>query len=344
MLDNSWSIRIIRLCGLLPVASVKKNYVVSKFWYFYSYIIAIIVVSGSIYRFHYTTVAEDYQAELHKIGYIFDILTQIEPLIIVVMLCQIFYSLMNISQMKKQLNFLNSLYDLFDTEVNVKMLKVDRFIAVLFLLWLSMWLLIVEWFYQEFHGILDLSRHIDVIFNYFETIIVGVQSFYFVLYFCIFLVAVSELEKQFKLLHSRNIYKSINDKLKDECLKKYDILLHLISQFEKIHGFSVKFLIIYAYFDVVAAVKGFIDVSQTEFSDSGTKHSTIPEDLLTSFWYLCHIPHLLVLICVGEIIENKVCLDKPALTLFLNFYLGFYNDYFFDEKFILFYFFNDIFY
>lgn len=305
MLNKSRSLQVIRLCGLLPISFVKNKFTISKIWYLWSCIATVIAIAGSIYRFEYTSVADDYQTEPNKVGYIFDILLKIEPLIIVVVLALIQYPVINVFVLKKHVNFLNSLNDLCDIGVREKLTKWDRLITVIFVVMLSGWLLTVEVFYQEHQGILDLSRHIDVIINFNETIVVGVQSFNFILHFLILVVVVSDLEKKFTQIQSTN--GTITKSFIETSLNRYDDLLGVITQFEKTHGFVVRVLTVYAYFDVVAAVKGFIDIFQTSFCGYESQNNTTMEDLLTSCWYLCHLPYLLCLICVGEIIENKVC-------------------------------------
>lgn len=298
-MDKLWSLKIIRLCGLLPVSFHNSKFVVSTFWYLWSFIVSIVSIVGTSYRYYYTTVAEAYHSEPNKTGYIFDILLKIEPLVIVTVLFLIQYPVINVLELKKTVNFLNDLCDLFDSNVQEKIVKKDHFITIFVLACLGLWLGALEYCFLAYDDLLDLSRHIDVLLNYLETIIVTGECLKFILNFSMFLIAVNELESAFMFVES-------SDPCLEICLKKYDILLNHIAQFIKIHGFYVRVLIVYSYFDVVSAVNGFLDVLDPSLGENETKNNTTVADMVTSVWDLCHIPYLLWLIYMGEVIENKV--------------------------------------
>lgn len=309
MLNKLWSLLVIRLCGLLPISYKKpqKKFIISKLFHFWSCIICIGSAAGSIYRYYYVNVADDYQTEPNKIGYIFDILLKIEPLIVVTALFLMQYPVVNFFELRKSVNFLNCLQELFDSTNHEKFVRKDHFTTIVIVSFLTLWIGSLEFFFQSYNGLVDLSRHFDVIINFVETIIVTFQSLKFIVYFEVFLIAATELENNFMLLVSSDFHANDKNLLKI-CLKKYDVLLDYIKQFIKIHGFYVKVLVVYAYFDVVAAFKGFLDVAETYFGENKGSNNTTVEDIVMSFWYLCHTPYLLWLIHLGESIENKVIL------------------------------------
>lgn len=312
MFDKFFSFKIIRLMGLLPVSfDHDKKVIISKMWYFVSCVLCVVGISGTGYRLYYVLYAAEYQSENDHIGYIFDVLLKIEPIIIIIVVGLIYHRSINYLALKEQVEFLNALTAIINPKFERILLKKDRNATIFVIICMVFTMGSMAFVYLRYGSLMDIDSHLDFILDTLETVVVSIQSFNFLIYFSIFYVIIVDLEKIF-LYGKSNNFQNNEKKFVEICLNKYDTVLNIITQFTKIHGLAVKVLVTYAYFDIVVAIKGLLDL----FAKYSHESSSLITDIVTVIWYLCHIPYIFLFIYLGEEIENKVFMCQNLLNLF----------------------------
>lgn len=297
MLQKLISFKITRVFGLLPVSFDPNKITFSPFWYLISWIFAMISILSTSFRFYYMNVGSEYQLELDKFGYIFDVILQIEPIIIVALFCLIYYPIIRIHELKDNINFVNALDKVIEAECEQKLMKIDRILTSAVVSFLVFIIGGLQFFYSKYHGLYNRSEYCDLLINFNETILTSMHLLNLLTFFSIIYTMVCHLEEKF------------NDGFSVESIMiTYDRLLTIIAKFRKVHEFNVRVMILYTYFDTVASFKGLFDWCSM-FSDGKIRKLETNEDLVIAFWYLSFLPHVILMIYFGNAIERKVRLS-----------------------------------
>lgn len=285
---------VFRLFGILPYRIVNYQPVLCPKWRYYSYIVASLVASLSVYR---CSMYQQYTVDTQSSHCIFEFLLRWEPLFVFVNICFTYYTIFNTKSTKGALKIAKLLFELKAKKNSGSEKKVVWYTFITLVIILIL-VIVVYWIVDYYPGV----TLIDYLIMYIFTAVITIQALQFCVYFEIICGALSDLE---------DAIKDTTDEKSIVCLLEILKLRYSINKLVQVYYPNTCFLLLNCLFYWILGFRVFFDlVTQSYRSVLGS--------LITIFWISFDIPLQFYLMHLGEV-SNGMVSFIPVLSHFFKY-------------------------